>query len=194
MVLIFFSTGFHINRKMINSFLVIPWKKHHQLPQFSFRQNNIFKSPIQTEFFFQSGSIALTLISMILFSLIYLSITSIQILAVRTSIFLRSGLPVSCNPDFQFLAVWISSFWRSRSKVSYWLSSAPFHKIFHVYDRRTIIPLPIPFDQSNAMHTVKLIKKLCHCRMRHSQQLLQFCNRVNNIDITITVNPAIFLG
>ena len=89
-----------------------------------------------------------------IFSLIYLSITSIQILAVRTSIFLRSGLPVSCNPDFQFLAVWISSFWRSRSKVSYGLSSAPFHKIFHIYNRRTIIPLPIPFDQSNPMHTV----------------------------------------
>ena len=113
---------------------------------------------------------------------------------VRTSIFLRSGLPVSCNPDFQFLAVWISSFWRSRSKVSYWLSSAPFHKIFHVYDRRTIIPLPIPFDQSNPMHTVKLIKKLCHCRMRHSQQFLQFCDRINDIDITIIVNPSIFLG
>ena len=194
MILILFSTGFHINRKMINPFLIIPWKYCHQLLQFSFRQNNIFKSTILTEFFFQSGSIALTLISMILFSLIYLSITSIQILAVRTSIFLCSGLPVSCNPDFQFLAVRISSFWRSRSKVSYGLSSNPFHKIFHVYDRGTIIPLPIPFNQSNPMHTVKLIKKLCYCCMRHSQQLLQFCNRVNDIDITITVNPAIFLG
>ena len=81
-----------------------------------------------------------------IFSLIYLSITSIQILAVRTSIF--------CVPDFQFLAIRISSFWRSRSKVSYGLSSAPFHKIFHIYNRRTIIPLPIPFDQSNPMHTV----------------------------------------
>ena len=36
-----------------------------------------------------------------IFSLIYLSITSIQILAVRTSIF--------CVPDFQFLAIRISN-------------------------------------------------------------------------------------
>ena len=160
MILIGFSSGFHISRKLVNHPLEVIRIQFPQLPVFFHGKPDISKPSVQKgAFLFRRA--ALTPVSIILISLIYISIICGKILALRTSIFLRSGQQVFCIPDCQILAFRTANFLRSRRIINCRFYPDAFYEVLHIYHRWTVAALSVPFDQADAMYTVKLPEKLC---------------------------------